>query len=421
TTTFTNDKTWQPNDTTSDSGNVAIGSHHPRVDYATNQLITANGTLTVEPDTVIAMGADTGLAGSILVYGKLVCDGGTDFTGGRIRFMQKGLCSAGWAKNLPRSASAPYLQIMSTASPLSSISFTEFSGLGWGMFCRLSLATPPHDNIFRWNNYGVYKYGGAGSSSVSNSLFIENATGHAMGGGDVALNNTYDRNVFGIVVNSGVIPTITNCTFTNTVTSANSSGIRCYLGSPAVIEHHNAFYNNSYNYLFMDMYGQKSIGTLSGTDFVLTGDPYYSGWTDFRDRFYLPQTSQLVNGGDPADGPMWGYTTDPANHAIDMDVRDIGYHYPVVSLDTDSDGLLDCLEYWAGTLHNNPDTDGDGMPDGWEVQYGLNPLNPADAQGSPLDNDDYSNLCEYLHGTDPRTYNGSMPTMTISVQPGGLT
>ncbi|MDO8304048.1 MAG: hypothetical protein Q7T18_12495, partial [Sedimentisphaerales bacterium] len=46
TTTFTTDKTWQPNYTTCDSGNVAIGYHHPRVDYATNQFITANGTLT---------------------------------------------------------------------------------------------------------------------------------------------------------------------------------------------------------------------------------------------------------------------------------------------------------------------------------------------------------------------------------------
>ena len=47
-----------------------------------------------------------------------------------------------------------------------------------------------------------------------------------------------------------------------------------------------------------------------------------------------------------------------------------------------------------------PDSDGDHIPDAWEVQYGLNPNSAADG---PLDNDGdgMSNLMEYLAGTDP--------------------
>ena len=45
------------------------------------------------------------------------------------------------------------------------------------------------------------------------------------------------------------------------------------------------------------------------------------------------------------------------------------------------------------------DTDGDSMPDAWEVQYGLNPFQP-DAQ-EDQDGDGVSNLDEYLAGTDP--------------------
>jgi hypothetical protein len=46
------------------------------------------------------------------------------------------------------------------------------------------------------------------------------------------------------------------------------------------------------------------------------------------------------------------------------------------------------------------DSDGDGMPDWWEMENGLDPLNAADA---PLDNDNdfFTNLQEYKNGTDP--------------------
>ncbi len=47
------------------------------------------------------------------------------------------------------------------------------------------------------------------------------------------------------------------------------------------------------------------------------------------------------------------------------------------------------------------DTDGDGMPDGWEMLNGLNPINPSDASGD-LDGDGLTNLQEYQFGSDPR-------------------
>ncbi len=46
------------------------------------------------------------------------------------------------------------------------------------------------------------------------------------------------------------------------------------------------------------------------------------------------------------------------------------------------------------------DTDLDGMPDGWEMINGLDPINPADAAGDP-DADGLTNLQEYQYGTDP--------------------
>ena len=51
-------------------------------------------------------------------------------------------------------------------------------------------------------------------------------------------------------------------------------------------------------------------------------------------------------------------------------------------LDTDADGISDLDEnYVYGTDLNNPDTDGDGLPDGWEIKQGLDlPITGAPEQ-----------------------------------------
>ena len=46
------------------------------------------------------------------------------------------------------------------------------------------------------------------------------------------------------------------------------------------------------------------------------------------------------------------------------------------------------------------DGDRDGMPDAWEVKYGLNPRDPADAAGD-LNGDGYTNVEKYINGLDP--------------------
>ena len=42
--------------------------------------------------------------------------------------------------------------------------------------------------------------------------------------------------------------------------------------------------------------------------------------------------------------------------------------------DQDGDGLTYGLEYLMNTQPNDPDSDNDGLPDGWEWKYGLDPL-----------------------------------------------
>jgi hypothetical protein len=47
------------------------------------------------------------------------------------------------------------------------------------------------------------------------------------------------------------------------------------------------------------------------------------------------------------------------------------------------------------------DTDGDGLPDGWEIAHGLNPKDPSDASGD-LNGDGYTNIEKFIYGLDPR-------------------
>ncbi len=85
--------------------------------------------------------------------------------------------------------------------------------------------------------------------------------------------------------------------------------------------------------------------------------------------------------------------------------------------DPDMDGLNNREEFSAGSDPNNWDSDGDGLPDGWEMENLMDPTDPTDAE---LDNDyyggeeystysqvdpPYTNYAEYyrLYGIDAET------------------
>ena len=92
----------------------------------------------------------------------------------------------------------------------------------------------------------------------------------------------------------------------------------------------------------------------------------------------------------------------------------------VLASDTDDDGLNISREAKAFTNPENPDTDGDGLDDGWEVEYngtsGVNPLVAATAEelASDTDNDGLSLLEEFKANLDPGTADNPMQMSTAS-------
>jgi len=66
-----------------------------------------------------------------------------------------------------------------------------------------------------------------------------------------------------------------------------------------------------------------------------------------------------------------------------------------------------------------PDRDGDGMPDDWEIAHQLNPDYAGDAALDP-DQDGFSNLQEYLAGTDPHDSASLLSFEPVAVRNGAI-
>jgi len=85
--------------------------------------------------------------------------------------------------------------------------------------------------------------------------------------------------------------------------------------------------------------------------------------------------------------------------------------------DSDGDGLPDGEELQIhGTDPTAVDTDGDGMGDGYEVVFNFNPLDPSDANQDP-DNDTLTNVEEFNRRSNP--HDADSPQKAFYVSTGG--
>lgn len=128
-----------------------------------------------------------------------------------------------------------------------------------------------------------------------------------------------------------------------------------------------------------------ATGDLSVAIVQSTLDNASAGYTS-------PAQVPFLIGADPTKDP-----DDPAAYPALSTATAAGTLY----IDRDADGLVDSEESSYGTDINDPDSDDDGLPDGYEADHDtiLDPT--SDDALVDHDGDGYSTLREYLAGSDP--------------------
>ena len=105
-----------------------------------------------------------------------------------------------------------------------------------------------------------------------------------------------------------------------------------------------------------------------------------NGWVDGDGSPLTPGANKCSRGSWPNGQWNTGWTeTDPNNPDTDGDGLSDGFGEDTdfngrIAGDINSNRVWDAGELWTETNPLRPDTDGDGLPDGWEVQYGFDPL-----------------------------------------------
>jgi hypothetical protein len=109
----------------------------------------------------------------------------------------------------------------------------------------------------------------------------------------------------------------------------------------------------------------KPLKNMQGGTFTPWGDLTQTlHFETHPDDFYFKHYA-VDSDGDGVGDQVDAFPTDPTE-TVDSDRDGIGNN---ADLDDDNDGLSDVGEAGAGTDPLNPDTDGDGLPDGRDVEF----------------------------------------------------
>lgn len=137
------------------------------------------------------------------------------------------------------------------------------------------------------------------------------------------------------------------------------------------------------------------------------------------------QVQSLLNVGEMKTARTQWYTLSRLENEIER-IRITGFKSKVFEvqvrstcerLDSDSDGAIDSIELLSGTDILHPDTDRDGISDGDELYWKLDPLDASDGGDADIDQDGVSNVDEVTRGVGPSGYAPEVHNLVLDKSP----
>ncbi len=241
----------------------------------------------------------------------------------------------------------------------------------------------------------IMDYGGVYLWSGSNIIIENNTITHNVEHGITLWgpNNTVIRNIISNNSVSGIHISGTeggNIVENNTITYNGQYGIHITLDNFSnILTHNNIYYNLEYGVFSeadvdarYNWWGSEDgpSGSGGGSGDAVNDNVLYRPWlTVSWSEDLLDNLSAFID-------------SDGDGH---LDDEDAFPNDPNEWKDSDNDTIGDSAD---------PDDDNDGMPDYWEEKYGLNKIDPTDAN-KDADGDGFSNLEEHEAETDPTNVN----------------
>ncbi len=268
-------------------------------------------------------------------------------------------------------------------------------------------------NTFEYNNIdGLLILGGMYNYICDNTIQENYGRGMDIRGSyNYILNNTIRYNGDdGIYIYAGDY----NIIYGNNIYSNDGDGICCDVFAKYNRIYGNTIRNNGDEGIQLSEYSEDN--RISFNNFIDNSQQYYcyrsevNRWISINDIRYTYGGYIHIN----KLGNYWDdYTGSDSDHDgvgetpyTDTCVNDTRPLIDRISLydieDSDADGLHDLFEEALGTDATSSDTDHDGIPDGWEVEHGLNPS--MDDSSDDNDGDGLTNLEEYQQSTNPMDY-----------------
>lgn len=306
---------------------------------------------------------------------------------------------------------------------------------GSGILCQS--ASPTIKNCIIKNNTAQTM--GAGMHCDSSSPVIINC---------VLMNNTGPEFGGGIACSGNASPHIINCTIIKNSAAYKGGGIYALSPNAAPFVKNSIVWGNT-----PDGINNEAPPSITVTYCDVQGNDVYSGegninadplfFSHVSNDYHIASNSPCIDSGISDGAPTQDIDQESRSLSAGIDIGSdeftdtdsdglSNFHENTVYgtdssvIDTDQDGISDLVEldYWGSQWDQDPDNDGriniidpdadnDNMPDGWEIDVGLDPQN--NEAGQDNDSDGFFNYIEYKVQTDP-TDPIDRPFLTISYE-----